>query len=102
MKFNDYLGREIELSKDSWEHIQDSHPEISQQDIMNVLLNPDEVRGSNYSAQSELYYLIKSHVPKQRYSCVVVKVLAVGCYISSAMTLSNMKKGTVIYIREKE
>jgi hypothetical protein len=102
MKFNDYLGREIELSKESWEHIQDSHPEISRQDIINVLLNPDEVRGSNYSSQSELYYLIKSHAPKQRYRCVVVKVLSTGCYISSAMTLSSMKKGTAIYTREKE
>ena len=102
MKFNDYLGREIELSKESWEHIQDSHPEISQQDIINVLLKPDEVRRSSYSTQAELYYLIKSHVPKLRYSCVVVKVLTVGCYISTAMTLISMKKGTVIYIREKE
>lgn len=89
------------ISEESWEHIQDSHPEISQQDIINVLLNPDEVRGSNYSAQVELYYLIKSHAPKQRYSCVVVKVLAVGCYISTAMTLISMKKGTVIYNKRK-
>ncbi len=75
MKFKDFQGREIILSEESWGHIQDSHPEVSVEEIAKVLAEPDEVRKSNHSANVELYYVFKTPVPKLRYRCVVVKVL---------------------------
>jgi hypothetical protein len=44
MKLIDFQGRIIELSEESWQHIQEAHPEISQLKIEQVLKDPLEVR----------------------------------------------------------
>jgi hypothetical protein len=44
VEMKDYQGRSIELSDNSWEHIQETHPEITREDIRQVLADPLEVR----------------------------------------------------------
>ncbi len=44
MEIKDYQGRSVELSDSSWEHIRESHPEITIKNILLVLADPLEVR----------------------------------------------------------
>jgi hypothetical protein len=97
MKFADFQNREITLSEESWKHIQDSHPEVTVDEIAKTLAGPDEVRKSINTPGVELYYALKTEVPKLRYRSVVVKVLSEGRFVSSAMTVSKMKSGETLY-----
>jgi hypothetical protein len=99
-KFEDHLGQTIELSKTSWEHIQDSHPEIRLEDIRFALKVPLEVRESPRQNFVQLFYRAKNHPKgKPRYQVVVVKTLNSGLFISTAMTTGAMKAGRTIYRR---
>src|SRR5437868_11018152 len=93
MKFRDFQGREIVISEESWRHIQESHPEVSVEEVAKVLAEPDEVRRSSHAANAELYYALKTSAPRLRYRSVVVKVVSNEWFVSSAMTVSNMKSG---------
>lgn len=98
MKLTAFQGRNIELSDASWEHIQDSHPEISLEDIRNTLVDPSEVIECPRQQFVELFYQIKLHpAGKQRFHVVVVKVLAQGNFISTAMTSNAIKRGRSLY-----
>jgi hypothetical protein len=92
-----YQNRTVELSDETWKHIQDAHPEISIEDIKQSLVDPFEVRRSQSKENVELFYHLKSREPKLRYRLVVVKLLAQGCFISTAMTTSQIKNGEVLY-----
>jgi len=98
VKFKDFQGREIELADTSWEHIQDSHPEISIENIQSALADPSEVIECPRQQFVELFYQIKLHpASKQRFRVIVVKVLPNGNFISTAMTTTAMKKGRSLY-----
>ncbi len=98
VEFRDFKGRKIELSDASWEHIQDSHPEISLEGIRSVLTDPNEVLECPRQQFVELFYQIKLHpAGKRRFRVVVVKVLPEGNFISTAMTTNAMKKGRSLY-----
>lgn len=105
-KFKDFWGRSIELSEASWEHIQESHPEITLDAIQSVLEDPLEVRESPRRADNgtvELFYRAKIHPEgKPRFRVVVVKVLKSGLYVSTAMTVSAMKNGKTLYRKQEE
>ncbi len=102
MKFIDFQGREVSLSDEVWAHIKASHPEISEADISDTLIDPIEVRQSSQSANVELYYAIKIKEPKLRYKNVIVKSTQAGYFISSVMTTSSMKKGLTVFKRNEE
>jgi hypothetical protein len=103
VKLKDYLGRKIDLTDASWEHIRDTHPEVSLEEIQQVLADPLEVRENPRQNFVELFYQAKTHREgKSRFRVVVVKVLADGNYISTAMTTSAMKSGKTIYRKDKE
>jgi hypothetical protein len=98
VKITDYQGREIELSDASWEHIRESHPEITLESIHLVLADPMEVRESTRQSFVELYYQLKAHPEgKTRFLVVVVKVLQAGSFVSTAMTANAMKSGRTLY-----
>jgi hypothetical protein len=98
VEMKDYQGRTIELSDVSWEHIRESHPEITQEDIRQVLADPLEVRESPHQNFVELLYQTKAHPEgKTRFRVVIVKVLDTGLYISTAMTTNAMKAGRMLY-----
>jgi hypothetical protein len=69
VEMTDYQGRKVELSDVSWEHIRESHPEITQEDIRQVLA---EVRESPRQSFVELFYQTKTHprgkdpIPRRR------------------------------------
>ncbi|MEN9724090.1 MAG: hypothetical protein RJB38_2076 [Pseudomonadota bacterium] len=98
VKLKDYQERDIELSDDSWEHIRESHPEITLEDIRLVLADPLEVRECPRQSFVELFYQTKAHPEgKPRFRVVVVKVLTNGLFISTAMTTVAMKEGRTLY-----
>ena len=98
VRFKDFQGRDIELSDFSWEHIQDSHPEISIENIRSALGDPTEVVGCPRQQFVELFYQIKLHpAGKERFHVIVVKILPSGNFISTAMTTTMIKKGRSIY-----
>jgi hypothetical protein len=94
----DYRGRFVRLNEESWEHIRESHPELTLEEIRLVLSDPLEVRESPKRCFVELFYQAKSHPEgKQRYSVVVVKVLKEGLFVSTALTTNAMKSGRTLY-----
>lgn len=103
MKLTDFLGRSIELSESTLDHIKESHPEISIEEIAQVLLWPLEVRENAKQNFVELFYQRKIHAGgKLRYRLVIVKRLREGNFISSAMTTSSMKSGKTLFKKDKE
>jgi len=95
----DYFNNNINLSDESWNHIQQGHPEINLDLIAKTLLHPIEVRESIQTSTTLLYYSIKikSEI-KTRYICVVVKKTFSGeFYIQTAMTTSYLKAGRVVF-----
>ncbi len=98
MEIKDYQGRSIELSDTSWEHIRESHPEVTLEDICLVLSDPMEVRECPRQNFVELFYQAKTHpMGKHRFRVVVVKILSAGLFISTAMTTATMKDGRTLY-----
>jgi hypothetical protein len=98
VEIRDYQGRTIELSDFSWEHIRESHPEITLEDVQRVLTDPLEVRESPQQNFVELFYQAKAHPEgKVRFRVVVVKVLEEGLFVSTAMTTNAMKSGRTLY-----
>lgn len=98
VELKDYQGRSIELSDASWEHIRESHPEVTLEDIRLVLADPLEVRECPRQSFVELFYQAKAHPEgKPRFRVVVVKVLKAGLFISTAMTTAAMKDGRTLY-----
>ena len=101
VQFKDFQGRSIELSEASWEHIQEQHPDVAKKDIERALTDPLEVRESPRQNFVELFYQTKVHPKgKLRFHVVVVKVLSVGNFVSTAMTTATMKKGRTLYKKE--
>lgn len=98
--FCDYRGRKIELSDLSWEHIQERHPEVSLEEIHDALADPMGIRECREKSSVERYHLIKTEVPKRRYRVVVVKFLAEGNFISTALTVTALKPGKTLYKKE--
>jgi len=94
VKILNYRNEIIILEKDTQEHIQEFHPEITTEIIKKTLSSPDEVRQSFSNPRSELYYIFKC---KKRYYCVVVKICSDGNFISTALTTSGIKQGRLIY-----
>lgn len=102
MKLKAYQDRDIALSIDSWEHIRESHPEITLEDIRLVLVDPLEVRECPRQSFVELFYQAKAHPEgKPRFRVVVVTVLTTGLLISTAMTTVAMKDGRTLYRKEE-
>lgn len=102
MKIKDYQDRQIELSDASWQHIQESPPEVTLEDIRLVLADPLEVRECPRQNFVELFYQAKTHpMGKPRFRVVVVKVLTTGNFVSTAMTTNAMKSGHTLYRKEK-
>lgn len=97
--FINYKNQRIIFSDGAFEHISEVHPEVSLQNIKDVLKDPDEVRMSSYKDDSELYYLFKT---KRRFICVIVKICLDGSFISTALTTTKPKVGRLIYIKGAE
>lgn len=101
--FEDYLGKKIQLSEDTWEHIREGHPEVPIEDIKWALEDPDEVRRSNSNPEVvRLYYRLREALKgKVRFRVVVVKLLNEGNYIITAYTSSSIKLGDEVFKKQR-
>ena len=103
-RFTDYQSRIILLSEESEEHILFAHPEVTIDQISQVLSDPDEVRKSQSRIEVKLYYQLKTKIKeKDRYICVVVKITSLKEeFIVSAMTTSRVKDGETVFKKERK
>lgn len=100
----DFRNFKIELTEEGLQHITSGHPEITVEDIVAALRDPDEVRASNYNrvgskCTSELYYR-KNSKDSLRFITVVVKLCPDGNFVSTSYTATAMRPGEVIYKKE--
>lgn len=87
--FKDYLGRDIRLSDNRWEHILTRAEMIDQKEkIKETLLNPDKIKKSRYDSEVLLYYRLYEKTPvTKKYLMVAVKVdNGVGFILTSFFT----------------
>ena len=105
--FKDYADEEIVMSDETWdEHISQKHPEITKEQIRDVLANPDKVcisqRKEKLNHRQYHQGPWKNPEGKDRFWKVVVKVCDDGNWISTAMTTSRINCGEVLFPIEKE
>ena len=102
--FEDYQGRSINLSEESWEHIKEFHKEISLEMIEKTLKDPLEVRQSSSQYSSLLYYsFCQKSEDKTKFYCVVVKITKLNeFFIKTATTTSALKKGNTVFKKVEE
>ena len=81
-----------------------AHPEVTIDQILQVLSDPDEVRKSQSRIEVKLYYQLKTKIKeKDRYICVVVKITSLNEeFIVSAMTTSRVKDGETVFKKERK
>ena len=89
-------GNEFSLDDETWSHIQEFHPEITDIALIeSVLLDPDQVVRSNWDAESVLFY---QQIRLRRFRVVVVQV--VEKRIKTTLTTNKIKRGKVLWAKE--
>ena len=84
------------LNEETWAHIQEFHPEITEVEMIeSVLLNPDIIVQSNWDDESILYY---RQIKEQRFSVVIVQTIEKR--IKTTLTTDRIKKGVVLWIKK--
>jgi hypothetical protein len=90
-------GNEFRLEDETWAHIQEFHPEITNIELIaSILLDPDAIVRSNWDAQSILYY---RQIRPNRFRVVVVQT--VEARIKTTLTTDKIKRGEVLWAKEK-
>lgn len=85
----DYLGRDIRLTDNRWEHIITRTEMVDQKEkIKETLLNPDKIKRSKHDSEVLLYYRLYEKTPvTKKYLMVAVKVEnGVGFILTSFFT----------------
>lgn len=86
-------GKKFALDTETWEHIREFHPEITDADLIEaVLLEPDWIVRSNWDTTTYLYY---SRIRPHRYRVVVVDMAEKR--IKTTLTTASLKEGEVIW-----
>jgi len=101
--FIDIHGRQIRLTDEREEHIENDHPEMSGQidKLRETLLNPDKVIRSRTDPEVELFYRYYDVTPvTEKFLCVVVKVSANDLFIITTYFTETMKRGEVLWQRK--
>jgi hypothetical protein len=101
--FIDIHGRQIRLTDEREEHIENDHPEMSGQidKLRETLLNPDKVIRSRTDPEVELFYRYYDVTPvTEKFLCVVVKVSANDLFIITTYFTDTMKRGEVLWQRK--
>ena len=100
--FSDIHNRQIRLTPEREEHIENDHPEMFGQvdRIQHTLINPDIVVRSKTDSSVELFYRHNAATPvTEKYLCVIVKVLSGGenLFIITAYFTDTIKKGEILW-----
>jgi len=58
MKFKDIFGRDISLSREVWDHILKTHPELKGKSdrVKETLINPEIIKQSVYASNVLMFY----------------------------------------------
>ena len=101
--FRDVHNRQIRLTDERQEHIEIDHPEMSGQidKIQETLLSPGAIVRSRTDPDVELFYRYYDTTPvKEKYLCVVVKVLTDDVFIITAYYTDKIKRGEILWKRK--
>ncbi|MDY6895857.1 MAG: hypothetical protein SVO01_10640 [Thermotogota bacterium] len=98
--FRDIHNRQIRLTEERQEHIENDHPEMRGQihKIRNTLLDPYIIIRSRTDENVELFYKFYQHTPvKAKYLCVVVKNLSNDLFVITAYFTDTIKRGEILW-----
>jgi hypothetical protein len=101
--FKDIHGRQIRLTDEREEHIENDHPEMSGQidKCRETLLNPDKVIRSRTDPEVELFYKYYNVTPvTKKFLCVVVKGLTNNLFIITTYFTDTVKRGELLWERK--
>lgn len=101
--FKDIRDRQIRLTDERLKHIENEHPEMSEQldKIHETLLNPDKIVRSRTDPDVELFYRNYEVTPvSEKHLCVAVKVLFDDVFIITAYFTDAVKKGEILWKRK--
>ena len=102
--FHDYQGRAIRLTRRQWEHIQDHHDYMAglRGTIQETLADPEEVCNSREDPETVRLYYWRYTIPGERdkWMCVVVKLLADDAFVLTAYETRRIKQGWLICRKE--
>lgn len=99
MEFIDNFKRKIMLSDERWNHITETHPEMTDlvDAVKETLKYPELIKRSVYDENIILVYTYYEHIYNGKYICVVVahdKELVVTAYITD-----RIKNGEIIWTK---
>ena len=100
MIFEDFKNREIRLTEERKEHLEEVHPEMKDQidRVQETLKIPDYVFRSISDKEVELFYKAYKNTPvTEKYLCVVIKVLTDDLFIITAYFTDSIKKGELLW-----
>ena len=101
--FKDIQNRQIRLTYERQEHIEEDHPEMFGQidKIQDTLSNPDMIVRSKIDQDVELFYRHYSITPvTEKYLCTVVKVLVGDLFIITAYFTDTIIRGEILWERK--
>ena len=99
-QFKDLHNRQIRLTIERQQHIEDDHPEMSGQidKIQETLIRPDVIVRSRTDSDVELFYMHYNTTPvTEKYLCVVVKILVSDLFIITAYFTDTIKRGQILW-----
>ena len=100
MHFEDVWKRNVRFTRERFEHIESSHPEMLGQSghIAETLKAPDFVIRSRTDESVELFYKLYSRTPvTTKYMCVVVKRGLNDEFVVTAYFTDSVKKGDLLW-----
>ncbi len=90
LEIKDKTGRKIRLTKESWKHITNEHPEITDfEEIKQTLINPLTIKTSTYNTDVRWYYRLNKE--RKRYLMVSVKYLNGEGFVITAYYMRKIK-----------
>jgi hypothetical protein len=99
-RLRDVTGRQVRLTDERWEHIENEHPEMCGQleNVEATLLAPDKIIRSRIDTEVELFYRDYETTPVSHKSlCVVVKTPPDDSFVITAYFTDTVKKGQVLW-----
>ena len=102
MKFKDVFGREIGLSREVWDHILKTHPELKGKldRIKETLISPEIIKLSVYASNVLLSYKYYGDLYGGKYICVAIKILDEDCFISTSYITDRIKNGEIVWKKD--
>ncbi len=100
MNLKDVHDRTIRLTEERLQHIETSHPEMSNQlnRITETLSKPDKIVRSKTDPDVELFYRFYDTTPvTSKFLCLVVKFVPTNNFIITAYYTDTVKKGDLLW-----